>query len=707
MANLTSLVKRFDPGKMLGGAISSGVGRFRSNIGSGDQGYRVMMRGYSTIKSFERRFASRDSGKSRPAGPVGGPTRRAAPTAPSAPSGAPARTDHIAAGEEFTHKGNVYIVPEGHVFDTRSGRLIADPATSKSRSFVAFAKAGVIMQSSFDNFKTVTFRKLDKIIDLVGKLQISPVVAAPLEEVKKPEEVGAPEKEKPSNLAGMLSGLGLRYFVRPLVQLFNRIIKWITGLWTAVRKLFTRIANAIIGAFKRFWQFMTKIKNAFMRVVNFVKNLIPKAFQALKDIGKRIGKFFTDKFTAAKDFIVKRLTAVKDYLIKLGVRALAFFGKMIMKVAPFLAPHLKGVAGKAVSAVSAAKAAAPAVAGTAVLAKAGGKALLSALTRVPLVGHLLTVATVIENIEAADKEYDNSRKTGDDKKKHNEKVAKIIVGAIGMTAGAALFGALGAAGGGALGTLGLPVVGTFVGGLVGGLVGSIGGAFFGESAFLEILDRTGGAEELGKLINDMLSKQPVSETDVELLKTLTDDIENAKKDGKARDQVEEKIRKLHKNKHITKDEFKHFIRMIKQQPPANAPLTPRSPTAPTTPSPVVFSGASGGMSGDLVPGAQIGERIAGDRVGPKATPRVIDGDAPPAPPAAPAAPPAAPPAAAPSSVQPVPPQTPPASDEQRDEFGNIVIINSQTNTNHTTNVSVPSATSAASRSPNPFDRFFA
>lgn len=685
MANLASLVKRFDPGKMLGGAISSGVGRFRSNIGSGDKGYRVMMRGYSTIKSFERRFASRDSGKSRPAGPAGGPTRRAPSTSPSAPSGAPARANHIAAGEEFTHKGNVYIVPEGHVFDTRSGRLIADPALSKSRSFVSFAKAGVIMQSSFDNFKTVTFRKLDKIIDLVSKLQPSPVVAAPLEEAKKPEEVGAPEKEKPGNwlpfLAGMLSGLGLRYFVRPLVQLFKRIMKWITGLWTAVRKLFTRIANAIISAFKRFWQFMTKIKNAFLRVVNFVKNLIPKTWEALKNIGKRIGKFFTEKFTAAKDFIVKRLTAVKDYLIKLGARALVWLGKMLTQLLPAsVIATLKGSrAGKAIDASKAAKG----VSGTPGKIGPGGK-LVAHLKKIPYVGPIITAVLIANDIQKADDDLANNII---DVPEHNKRVAKIVVGAIGMMAGSALFGFLGGMGGAVVGSV-VPVFGTVIGGLVGGLVGQVAGGFAGERAFEEILNRSGGAEALGEAINAVLKAQSIPK-DIPDATQIANQLESANTEQQFHE-LEKNVRSLHKNKFIDKAERDNIIRQIaaRKTRPNNRPRDISSP--------VMMSGASGGMSGDLVPGAQIGERIAGDRVGPKAPPRVVGGDVTPPPVATP------PSDSSPTTVQPVPPQTPPAPDEQRDEFGNIVVINSQTNITSKTNVNTGPAHQRGSTSPDPW-----
>lgn len=720
MANLASLVKRFDPGKMLGGAISSGVGRFRSNIGSGDKGYRVMMRGYSTIKSFERRFASRDSGKSRPAGPAGGPTRRPPSTSPSAPSGAPARTDHIAAGEEFTHKGNVYIVPEGHVFDTRSGRLIADPATSKSRSFVSFAKAGVIMQSSFDNFKTITFRKLDKIIDLVSKLQPSPVVAAPLEEVKKPEEVGAPEKEKPSNwlpfLAGMLSGLGLKYFVRPLVQLFKRIMKWITGLWTAVRKLFTRIANAIISAFKRFWQFMTKIKNAFLRVVNFIKNLIPKAWEALKDIGKRIGKFFTDKFTAAKDFIVKRLTAVKDYLIKLGARALVWLGKMIMKVAPVLAPMLKGVAGKAVAAaqrgVARASANTPAARAANLATNGPGMKLLRTMARIPGAGLLIEAGFAIYDIREADDKFAIDK----DKIAHNKAVSDAIVGAMGRAGGAAIGAFIGVAltkgliAGGAIAGTVVPGAGNIVGALLGLGVGvastlalTVGGAVAGEWALKKVMDHYGDPQAFGAAVNSALEAfgsddiKRANEMSLELNKQIEElNLGESARLSSASIAAKGTLNKMLMQRLINQSQYKELHdRITKAGIEGVATRDERDRLH-------ALAATMRGVADEYSPRANIG--LMGGHQG--RTDRQLSGQ-----PVQSGPPSVTPPTDAPdgsqpdTSVQPVPvpPQTPPEPDQQRDEFGGTIIINSQTNNRHTTAVATgQSAPMRRASSPDPW-----
>lgn len=746
MANLASLVKRFDPGKMLGGAISSGVGRFRSNIGSGDKGYRVMMRGYSTIKSFERRFASRDSGKSRPAGPVGGPTRRAPSTSPLTPAGAPARTDHIAAGEEFTHKGNVYIVPEGHVFDTRSGRLIADPATSKSRSFVSFAKAGVIMQSSFDNFKTVTFRKLDKIIDLVSKLQPSPVVAAPLEEVKKPEEVGAPEKEKPSNwlpfLAGMLSGLGLRYFVRPLVALFQRIMKWITGLWTAVRKLFTRIANAIISAFKRFWQFMSKIKDAFLRVVKFVKNLIPKTWEALKKIGKNIGEFFTKKFTAAKDFIKNRLSSVANFLKNLGRRALVTLGKAVIRMAPQLAGVLRNKGGRIGDAIKAAQAeikaaaaakdalkagaavddaatkAAKQAAGAKLLAesKTPGMRLLKVLQKIPGLNIAAQIAIAAWEINEADKVYEKDK----DKKKYDTEVGNIVVGNLGSLVGSSFGWALGMGAlpfmttkGALLGALLGGVAGAGVGAAPGGVIGGILGlgagltlalglstlfGVAGDWGMRQLFEINGGdPEKLGAFINDLTSSNPPDSEQIQkATERLNDNVlQLEKRDSSKRKKLEGEIEKdlslLYKSKLITRADY-HRLRDV-----------------------ITKIGAGRSKSEDfLLPTAAIPQQSPSLVINPQApsegssspattTSSSIPSSSAPAslPPPAPASPASTPQSQ--SSVQPVPPQTPPAPDEQRDEFGNIVVINSQTNNSHTTVVSgQPTTPRSSTTSPDPW-----
>jgi len=470
-----NFIRRIDPGRMLGRSLLSAKDRFVSNIGSGDMGYRAVSKGYRIARGLARNF---DMSK-----------RKKESSADSLPDGSP----------------------------------------------VQFATS----LENFKNFKIVVFRKLDTIIDLLGKLQLSkPIAPNLLPPAESPVEEAAPEKDKSSSfgvgfLLGLLSGLAMKYLIAPLTMILKKIIGMITRLWNALKRLFMNVVNKIKSIFRSLWRMITKVKNLFLKLVKFVKNLIPKIANALKEVGKSIGKFFKNAFTAAKDYIIKKLGSVKNFIVKMATKALESLGKMLLKIVPAGSAALKALlksspaAAKAVAAAAAAKkAGAVQIGKTAAELLANGKGtgmkLLRYFAKLPGINLIAqSVNTVIE-IAKADEELER----GDlDKEKHNKKVGEIIIsnlgaligGTIGLAIGSSLAGiiAKAATAGGAVAGAFFAGVGAVPGALIGGAAGagagiltmigvSMLGAYAGEKLLKEVFKYFGGDfEKLGEFFNNI------------------------------------------------------------------------------------------------------------------------------------------------------------------------------------------------------------
>ena len=404
-----NFTKRIDPGRMLGRSLSGARSRFVGNIGSGDMGYQAVAKGYRLARGLARGFNLSKKEKES--------------SATSSPGGSPVQS-----------------------------------ATSLE---------------SFKNFKIVVFRKLDTIIDLLGKLQLSKPIAPPPSPAELPVEEGAPEKDKPLNLgflAGLLSSLAMKYLIAPLVRIFKNIIGMITRLWNGLKRLFMSVVNKIKSIFRSLWRMVTAVKNLFVRLVKFIAGLIPKIAGALKEIGKSIGKFFKNAFQAAKDYIIKKLLGVKNFIAKMAARALSSLGKMLLTLVPGGSTALKALlkgnpgAAKAVAAAQrsgvahvddlqraaaaatrtaeqeafaeAWKAMSPterAAHAEALAAKRTGSGMRLLKQFVPGVGSLIGAGIAIYDIMQADEEFAKDK----DRKKHDRAVGVAIVGAVGATAGGA------------------------------------------------------------------------------------------------------------------------------------------------------------------------------------------------------------------------------------------------------------------------------
>ena len=665
-----NFTKRIDPGRMLRRSLSGARSRFVGNIGSGDMGYQAISKGYRLSRGLARGFNLSKKEKES--------------SAASSSGGSPVQS-----------------------------------ATSLE---------------NFKNFKIVVFRKLDTIIDLLGKLQLSKPIAAPPSASGPPVEEGAPEKDKPLNLgflAGLLSGLAMKYFIAPLVRIFKNIIGMITRLWDGLKRLFMSVVNKIKSIFRSLWRMVTAVKNLFVRLVKFIAGFIPKIAGALKAIGKSIGKFFKDAFRAAKDYIIKRLLGVKNFIAKMAARALSSLGKMLLKLVPgagALAALLKGNP-KAAKAVTDAGGGPrpPSGAGAgpsmspADIAKSQGKGmkLLKSFAKLPVIGPALTLGFIAYEINEADEALANNKMSKED---HNKKVGDIIISNIGSAIGGALGLALGvklmalstaagATGGAAVGAvLGLGVgaiPGAALGGAAGfgvGLVALLGstvaGALGGDYLLGKVFEFFGGDyEKVGEFIASLREEPPAKmQRAGQLAATFTelkkDDFPEQRR--RIRLNALNLLKTMSEQKDISPEEYNDAKKKIEE------------------------AGKKFSPAGQNEAVAEAGKQHREDRKreAAKAAAKTAPAPTTPATPAASAPAPADTPAATPSprpapvpepqtpqqqasAVQPVPPA--PTSESQNPLN---VVINSQSNVTQTNNVSPVAAARTATPPPSPFPAFY-
>jgi len=681
-----NFTKRIDPGRMLGRSLSGARSRFVGNIGSGDMGYQAVAKGYRLARGLARGFNLSKKEKES--------------SATSSSGGSPVQS-----------------------------------ATSLE---------------SFKNFKIVVFRKLDTIIDLLGKLQLSKPIAPPPSPAELPVEEGAPEKDKPLNLgflAGLLSSLAMKYLIAPLVRIFKNIIGMITRLWNGLKRLFMSVVNKIKSIFRSLWRMVTAVKNLFVRLVKFIAGLIPKIAGALKEIGKSIGKFFKNAFRAAKDYIIKKLLGVKNFIAKMAARALSSLGKMLLKLVPgakALQALLKGNPGAA-KAVNAArqrwKAGSVNAAGENIggrfmsdadIAKSKGKGmkLLKSIAKLPGITTIATLGVIAYEINEADDALEKGEMTKED---HNKKVGNIIISNIGSAIGGALGLAIGlklmalltaggATAGAAVGAvLGLGVgaiPGAAIGGAAGfgvGLVALLGstvlGTLGGEYILKQVFENFGGDyEKLGEFIASVREEPTKIQRAKVLADTLTMmDLNKFPEQLRLNSQIAlDLLKTMSEQKDISPEEYNDAKKKIEERAGAGPTGKKFSPAE---------QNAAAAEAGKRHRESEAAKAAA------KAAPAPTTPGTPAAEPAAPAAPttPAAPadtpaatptPASAPTS-EPQPPQqrasavqpVPPASTPEPQNPSNVV-INSQTTVRQDNTVIPVSAAPRAISPPAPFQAVY-
>ena len=407
------------------------------------------------------------------------------PKSMPASNGSPIRAGFLSVGESFSKDGKEHVVPEGYKYNIAAKRIVKETLTG-ALPFASFSKAFGI-NVDFEKYKVDLYKRVDNLIKTFSAIkfnttsEIAPLVAAN-------DNIGEPEQVKDESsllpmIAGMLTGIAERFFIKPLLDAFARLINWAKRLWTNLKKKFKNFRRTMkklrIKAIRLFrWG-----KKMFFLAKDWVKNKLP---EGLKKLGITIKEFVIDKAKQIGEKILSLVDGVKKYMMKLFEKSIAFALKVAAKVTGVAAAAAKAAAGTTVAAVET-------VADTKVgkiVGKIASKLpvgvmkLISALkvvaAKAPIIGTLLT--PVFEALEANDK-LDALSKDKDEgkitEKEYKQESTEIVTQAVLNTIGTTLGGAAGAA---ILGTLGsvVPVFGTAIGAIAGGAIGGFLGKELAE-----------------------------------------------------------------------------------------------------------------------------------------------------------------------------------------------------------------------------------
>ena len=394
------------------------------------------------------------------------------PKSVPASNGSPIRAGFLSAGESFSKDGKEHVVPEGYKYNIAAKRIVKETLTG-ALPFASFSKAFGI-NVDFEKYKVDLYKRVDNLIKTFSAIkfnttsEIAPVVAAN-------DNIGEPEQVKDESsllpmIAGMLTGIAERFFIKPLLDAFTRLINWAKRLWTNLKKKFKNFRRTMkklrIKAIRLFrWG-----KKMFFLAKDWVKNKLP---EGLKKLGITIKEFVIDKAKQIGEKILSLIDGVKKYMMKLFEKSIAFALKVAKSVGGGLA-----AAGTAIG--QAGKTAADTPVGKFV-GKAASKlpigvmklisGLKFAARGLPIIGVLLTpifeALDANDQLDALSKDKDEGKIT---EKEYNQKSTEIVTQAVLNTIGTTLGTSAGAAILGVLGSV-VPIFGTAIGAIAGGVIG--------------------------------------------------------------------------------------------------------------------------------------------------------------------------------------------------------------------------------------------
>jgi hypothetical protein len=394
------------------------------------------------------------------------------PKSVPASNGSPIRAGFLSVGESFSKDGKEHVVPEGYKYNIAAKRIVKETLTG-ALPFASFSKAFGI-NVDFEKYKVDLYKRVDNLIKTFSAIkfnttsEIAPLVAAN-------DNIGEPEQVKDESsllpmIAGMLTGIAERFFIKPLLDAFSRLINWAKRLWTNLKKKFKNFRRTMkklrIKAIRLFrWG-----KKMFFLAKDWVKNKLP---EGLKKLGITIKEFVIDKAKQIGEKILSLIDGVKKYMMKLFEKSIAFALKVAKSVGGGLAAAgtAIGQAGKTAAGTPVGKLAGK----IASKLPAGVMKLISGLKfaarTLPIIGVLLTpifeALDANDQLDALSKDKDEGKIT---EKEYNQKSTEIVTQAVLNTIGTTLGTAAGAA---ILGTLGsvVPVFGTAIGAIAGGVIG--------------------------------------------------------------------------------------------------------------------------------------------------------------------------------------------------------------------------------------------
>lgn len=394
------------------------------------------------------------------------------PKSVPASNGSPIRAGFLSAGESFSKDGKEHVVPEGYKYNIAAKRIVKETLTG-ALPFASFSKAFGI-NVDFEKYKIDLYKRVDNLIKTFSAIkfnttsEIAPLVAAN-------DNIGEPEQVKDESsllpmIAGMLTGIAERFFIKPLLDAFVRLINWAKRLWTNLKKKFKNFRRTMkklrIKAIRLFrWG-----KKMFFLAKDWVKNKLP---EGLKKLGITIKEFVIDKAKQIGEKILSLIDGVKKYMMKLFEKSIVFAQKVAKIVGGGLAAASTaiGQAGKTAAGTPVGKLAGK----IASKLPAGVMKLISGLKfaarTLPIIGVLLTpifeALDANDQLDALSKDKDEGKIT---EKEYNQKSTEIVTQAVLNTIGTTLGSTAGAV---ILGTLGsvVPLFGTAIGAIAGGVIG--------------------------------------------------------------------------------------------------------------------------------------------------------------------------------------------------------------------------------------------
>lgn len=394
------------------------------------------------------------------------------PKSVPASNGSPIRAGFLSAGESFSKDGKEHVVPEGYKYNIAAKRIVKETLTG-ALPFASFSKAFGI-NVDFEKYKVDLYKRVDNLIKTFSAIkfnttsEIAPLVAAN-------DNIGEPEQVKDESsllpmIAGMLTGIAERFFIKPLLDAFSRLINWAKRLWANLKKKFKNFRRTMKKLRLKAIRLFRWGKKMFFLAKDWVKNKLP---EGLKKLGITIKEFVIDKAKQIGEKILSLIDGVKKYMIKLFEKSIAFALKVAKSVGGGLAAASTaiGQAGKTAAGTPVGKLAGK----IASKLPAGVMKLISGLKfaarRLPIIGTLLTpvfeALDANDQLDALSKDKDEGKIT---EKEYNQKSTEIVTQAVLNTIGTTLGTAAGAA---ILGTLGsvVPVFGTVIGAIAGGAIG--------------------------------------------------------------------------------------------------------------------------------------------------------------------------------------------------------------------------------------------
>lgn len=240
-------------------------------------------------------------------------------------------------GETFMKNGNEYTVPDGFLYNEKTGRMVQTTSIG-TMPFASFAAAGINLgQSVFDNYRVQLFRRLDKIIDIMSQLSVAPSEDVVPGTPEREQESDSTTEDKDSGWSWLLLFFK-KFIIDPILKALRKIVSWIKSFIRSVVGAIFRVIGKVLEAIKRIGRVVFKY---IKEIISYVKSALgPWWNKAAKFLGKAAKKLAG----AAKSGIAAGKNVLKSMpgLSKLFA-GLRVAGKSIPILGALITPVIEGL----------------------------------------------------------------------------------------------------------------------------------------------------------------------------------------------------------------------------------------------------------------------------------------------------------------------------------------------------------------------------